>query len=151
MLAEYIVACDLGVENGTRTEWDAHDLITNEGVKVEVKSCAYLQSWHQSKLSNIVFSIPPTMGWDASTNTTGVISKRQADVYVFCLLSHQIKSTLNPMDFNQWEFFVLPTEVLNAKASLQKTISLGSLLRLSPIRVIFGGIGKAIGDLRRDV
>ena len=44
-LAEYIVACDLGIADGTRPGWNAYDLITPEGIKVEVKSAAYLQSW----------------------------------------------------------------------------------------------------------
>jgi hypothetical protein len=39
-LAEYIVAQDLGVAGGTRTEWDAYDLQTKSGIKVEVKSAA---------------------------------------------------------------------------------------------------------------
>jgi hypothetical protein len=43
VLAEYLVACDIGVADGTRMEWDAYDLKTPGGVKVEVKSAAYLQ------------------------------------------------------------------------------------------------------------
>jgi hypothetical protein len=62
VLAEYIVACDLGVSAGTRTEWDAYDLKTPEGIKVEVKSAAYLQSWQQSAHSKVCFDIRPTFG-----------------------------------------------------------------------------------------
>ena len=69
VLAEYIVALDLDCEKGIRKEWDAYDLLTPGGVKVEVKSASYLQSWEQEKHSVISFGIRPTYGWDAETNT----------------------------------------------------------------------------------
>jgi len=143
-LAEYIVACDLGVNGGTRTEWDAYDLMTPSGIRVEVKSAAYLQSWHQNALSAICFDIRPTYGWDASTNTSSVERKRQADVYVFCLLKHTMKSSLDPFDLSQWEFYVLPASELDHKLPTQKSITLSSLLRLEPVRTEFGKIGEAI-------
>jgi len=34
ILAEYIVASAVGKTNGSRTEWDAFDIETNEGIKV---------------------------------------------------------------------------------------------------------------------
>lgn len=128
VLAEYIVACDLGVADGVRTEWDTYDLRTKSGIKVEVKSAAYCQSWHQTKLSNICFGIAPTRGWDASTNTTATELARQSDVYVFCLLHHRDKATLDPLNLDQWDFYVLPTRTLNERCPTQKSIALASLL-----------------------
>ena len=49
-------------------EWDPFDLKTQSGIKVEVKSAAYLQSLHQERLSSIRFGIGPTRRWDARTN-----------------------------------------------------------------------------------
>jgi hypothetical protein len=147
MLAEYIVACDLGVHTGIRTEWDAYDLVTSKGVKVEVKSAAYIQSWHQKKLSAITFKICSTRGWEASTNTYIPEIKRQADVYVFSLLKHKDKMTLNPLDLSQWEFYIVPTAILNERVPDQKTIGLASLLRLNPLKVDFGNIGNGINSL----
>lgn len=44
-LAEYIVARALGLDtNGVRNEWAAFDLQTESGVKIEVKSAAFIQS-----------------------------------------------------------------------------------------------------------
>jgi hypothetical protein len=44
-LAEYIVATGLGVPTaGVRVPWAVWDLSTADGVRVEVKSAAYLQS-----------------------------------------------------------------------------------------------------------
>ena len=79
VLAEYIVARALGLTENTRIEWDAHDLLTPSGVKIEVKSAAYLQSWAQTKLSKISFGIRQTQLLNGETNE----SKRQAQIYVF--------------------------------------------------------------------
>jgi len=43
-LAEYLVATVLGLNQGVRNEWDAYDLETEAGLKIEVKSAAYIQS-----------------------------------------------------------------------------------------------------------
>lgn len=148
MLAEYIVACDLGLENGIRTEWDNYDLITEDGIKIEVKSSAYLQSWHQDKFSKIEFNICPTKGWNNKTNKRSSERKRQADIYVFALLKHLDKSTLNPLDLDQWEFYLLPTSILNKKVPDQQMISLNSLLKLNPLKLRFGEIKEAIINLQ---
>jgi hypothetical protein len=144
VLAEYIVATALGCDRGTRTEWDAYDLVTEEGIRVEVKSAAHIQSWAQSKLSGIRYGIQPTKGWDAASNTSSEIRERQADVYVFCLLDHKDQETINPLNLDQWRFFVLPTSVLNKKASEQKSLSFSGLLKLDPEEVTYGELGDAI-------
>ena len=144
VLAEYIVASELGIATNTRREWDAYDLETKDGVKLEIKSASYLQTWAQPKLSEILFDIAPTKGWNTSTNEYSDEIKRQADVYVFCLLHHQEKSTLDPLDLDQWTFYLLSTSVLNAKKPNQKKIGLSALLKLNPVKVSFGEIGLAI-------
>jgi hypothetical protein len=58
-------------------------------------------------------------------------SKRQADVYVFAVLYHQDKATLNPFDLDQWNFYVLSTKVLNERTRSQHSITLKSLQALS--------------------
>jgi hypothetical protein len=64
-LAEFIVATALEIDlkAAVRDEWAAFDLESPEGIKIEVKSAAYLQSWSQLKLSNICFSIRPSRYW----------------------------------------------------------------------------------------
>jgi hypothetical protein len=115
ILAEYIVACALDLERGTRVEWDAVDLRTPEGLRVEVKSGAYLQPWKHHRLSAIGYDVRPTFGWDATTNQSSTERRRQADVYVFCLLHHTDKQTIDPLDLAQWTFCVLPSRVLDER------------------------------------
>jgi hypothetical protein len=147
ILAEYIVANALGVADGFRTEWDAFDLLTKNNQRVEVKSASYIQSWHHAKLSKIIFGIRPTRGWDAATNTTSQELKRQADIYVFCVLARTEQNGLDPLDLDQWDFYILRSNVLDLACPTQKTISLTSLLKFEPIQVKYDGIGIAIQSL----
>jgi hypothetical protein len=59
VLAEFIVATALGVADQLRNDWGPYDLLTPDGIKIEVKSPAYLQSWHQENFSTITFGIHP--------------------------------------------------------------------------------------------
>lgn len=135
-LAEYIVARALGIAtDGVRDEWAPYDLITADGVRIEVKSAAYLQSWHQTALSKISFSIRKARIWDPETNLLDDTPVRAADVYVFALLAHQEKVTLDPLKLDQWEFYVVPTRVLDERARSQHSITLVSLKGLAaPVR-----------------
>lgn len=77
ILAEYLVASALGLNQHIRNEWDAYDLKNENGVKIEVKSAAYVQSWYQRKLSTISFNVRPTLAWDYETNLQAKEKKRQ--------------------------------------------------------------------------
>lgn len=131
-LAEYIVARGLGISTaGVRNEWAAYDLVTHSGIKIEVKSAAYLQAWFQRQPSTITFSTKPSRAWDPETNVQSKSVTRQADVYVFALLAHLEKATLDPLNVAQWKFFVLPASTLDARTRSQHSITLISLQRLT--------------------
>jgi hypothetical protein len=149
VLAEYIVASALGIDAGVRTEWDAYDLITESGLKIEVKSSAYIQSWHQKCDSIISFDIRKTKGWDSQTNEYSSEFKRQADIYVFCLLKHRDRETIDPLNLEQWEFYILETKILNEKKADQQTICLNPLLKLEPIITDYKGLRKAIQEISK--
>lgn len=140
VLAEYIVASSLGITGGSRIEWDAYDLKTHDGIKVEVKSAAYIQSWAQRKLSNIQFGIRPTQNWDSGITEP----VRQSNVYVFCLLQHTDQETIDPLNMDQWLFYVIATKKLDTNLGAQKTITLSSLTKLNPIIVQYGNLSTAI-------
>lgn len=144
-LAEYLVhrAVDSREEN-VRSEWDAFDLTTPEGIAVEVKSAAYVQSWHQYQLSRVVFRTPKSRGWSADTNVLDELPRRQARVYVFALLHHTDKTSIDPLNIRQWTFYVLPTSVLDARARSQDSITLKSLQQLCAAPTLFEGLDAAI-------
>lgn len=150
VLAEYLVSRALRPDGqGVREEWASHDLTTEDGIKVEVKSAGYLQSWHQEQLSRISFVVPKTRPWDPSTNGLGDVPARQADVYVFALLAHRDKATVDPMDVGQWTFFVLPTSVLDGRTRSQHSITLPTLAGLCGKAVSFSGLRDAVVEATR--
>lgn len=132
VLAEYLVAKALGISTeGIREGWLAWDLQTEGGVRIEVKSAAFLQSWHQHKLSEIRFVVPSRREWNPDTNKMETLPKRRAHLYVFALLAHTDKATVDPCDLRQWKFYVLPTQALtqalNTRGRSQQSITLRSL------------------------
>ena len=143
-LAEFIVAMALGITEGMSVSWDKYDLLSKEGIRVEVKTSAYLQSWEQQNLSKISFGIQPTYGWDSVTNEYDAEKKRQSDVYVFCVLKHKDQVTLNPLDLSQWDFYVLSTAALNKAVPGQKTISLNKLLNIGAKKCEYDVLYKTI-------
>jgi len=157
VLAEYLVARALGldVDAVVRTEWDACDIRTPNGLRIEVKSAAYVQTWHQRDPSTVRFTIAMKRGWDASTNTTAPAPCRDSDVYVFALLAHADKAALDPLNVAQWEVFVASARALDTTFGTQKSIGLSSLHRLAPEPVAFsalrGAVATAAGVREADV
>ena len=146
VVAEYLVAQALGVAGGVRDEWAPYDVDAPGGIRVEVKSAAYIQSWNQELLSPITFRIPKTRAWDRTTNREGDHLRRQADVYVFALLAHTEQKTLDVLDVSQWEFFVVPTMLLDSRKRSQHSITLRSLRTLAGGSTDFAGLKETIGS-----
>ncbi|MDG2305284.1 MAG: hypothetical protein P8R42_11640 [Candidatus Binatia bacterium] len=93
ILAELLVGSTLGCADGVRQEWAAWDLKTPTAVTVEVKSAAYIQTWHQDRLSTISFDIAPKQAWNPETDEWSAQKRRHA-IQGLCLgqpgaLDHQ--------------------------------------------------------------
>lgn len=150
VMAEYIVGLALGCVDKVRQEWDAVDLKWktdgNRAIRIEVKSAAYLQSWKQKNKSAISFDIAQTRPWDSETNAMATDMIRSSDVYVFCLLHHKDKSSVDPMDLAQWFFFAVPTARIHAKFGTQKSISLGPLTDLHGASFSFADLKTRVAE-----
>ena len=122
--------------------------LTGKIVKIEVKSKAYLQSWEQNTLRlDPLFVAKKARPLDENKGGYSGEPRRQADVYVFALLAEKDKSKVDPMDLDQWQFFVLPTSVLNNRERSQHSITLKSLKELpETVEVDFAGLKKAVFD-----
>ncbi|WXL26985.1 hypothetical protein WG219_05850 [Ectopseudomonas mendocina] len=147
VLAEYIVASALDCNHGVRTQWDAYDLKTASGIRIEVKSAAYLQSWGQKGLSAIQFSIAPAAVWDALTQKRSPTKVRAAQVYVFCVLTSQDKEAVNPLNLDQWDFYCLSASSLNEQVGAQRQISLKRLESLGARRVGYLALAATVQSL----
>jgi hypothetical protein len=144
--AEFLVASDLGITGATRNGWEGFDLQTKDGVRIEVKASAYLQSWKQKRLSDPAFSVRPAKAWDPKTDTFTDAPDRHSDVYVFCLLHHTDKATVDPLDVTQWTFFVLSTLAINKRLGPRQSVTLRQLKALGPLEAQWGAIAPAIGE-----
>ena len=150
VLAEFLIARALNYTCEPRHEWDAIDVRTKSGLKVEVKSAAYAQSWAQEKPSKISFDIASRKeAWDSETDTKVCFNppERVADVYVFCLLGQPDDPCPDPMDLDQWEFYMLAKETLDQERRSQKTIALNPLKSL--VQQATGRCTTPYGELPR--
>ena len=140
IFAEFIVASALHLDTSIpRDEWSALDITSPKGTRIEVKSSAYLQSWTQSAPSKIRFSIRPAR----ATGNMEEKPTRQSDAYVFCFLKHLDKDTLNPLNLDQWDFYVLATKDIDGLMGKSTSISLNSVRKLATA-VPYAGLREAI-------
>ena len=135
VLAEFLVASALGLTKEPREEWGAFDVEVPGCGTVEVKSAAYIQSWEQRDYSRISFDIAKrTSAWNPKTGKDEELDppQRVADVYVFCLLRHKCQTTIDPLNVEQWEFYVVHRLQLDCSEWKEnKTIGLNSLACLT--------------------
>ena len=149
IMAEFLVARALGVANTPRREWGSYDLATASGQKIEVKSAAYHQSWPQERPSDIRFDISPAKSlWDAHTNSFEYNEEpvRASDAYVFCLLGSLEHTEPDPLDIEQWTFYVIRTKDLDSAVGMQKSIGINPLKEL--VKRVTGHCEIGYQDLR---
>ncbi|HJP58884.1 MAG TPA: hypothetical protein VJ865_02760 [Gemmatimonadaceae bacterium] len=150
LVAEFLVAKALGLADGVRDPWQPYDLKTNGGLTIEVKSAAYLQTWWQRTHTDIWFTARATRAWDPNTNELAPSRRWQADIFVFALLHHRNKQTVDPREINQWEFYVVPTKALAQRAGAGQQLSLKSIQKIQSKPVNYRNLSGAIHTLEID-
>lgn len=159
--AEYIVLCALSAcmsdalsQSKTGMEaWDIDgpELDLPDGIRrsrIEVKSAASVQIDTPDEkepiclpASRLNFSIHKAVNYESDDSEP----HRNNDLYVFCLYKAARKSE-NILNLDLWEFYVLPTYVIDEDPVLekQKTISLKKLQMLGVQAQSFGTLCDAI-------
>ncbi len=99
-------------------------------------------------MSKIIFGIQPTVKWDLNNKRT-TEKIRQSDIYIFCVLSHKDKDSVDPLNLSQWDFYILETKILNEKVKTQKTITLSSLLKLNPTKIKYDNLKQEIEHIEK--
>ena len=131
-LAEFIVAKAIGAaEVVTGMNGQPTTLQHQTGQRLKNQIAAYLQSWPQDDYSTIQFNVEKTMELALKDGRYRGTPCRHADVYVFALLAHKDKQTVDPLNVNQWDFYVLPMSVLDKRTRSQHSITLKTLDVLS--------------------
>ena len=147
VVAEFLVGSALGAVSGVRREWDPVDLETTDGVRIEVKSAAYVQAWEQEGPSAIQFSVARTRALIPKTQKYEDEAKRQADLYVFAVLGQRESKETDPRDLGQWRFYVVATKQLDEALGDQRTLSLGRLEALRPRKTDYAGLAAAVAEV----
>ena len=135
-VAEFLIAQALSNDEPDNCNgWTVYD-VGYRGKRIEVKATSYWQSW---KASHIIseqrnFSIRKTY-LDYQNNKSD--KARQNDIYIFCLDKGRDEKSSNPMNLENWVFYVVPTKVINEMFGDQKVLS---LMRLEKIEKYGKGI-----------
>ena len=97
-----------------------------------MKETSYYHSFNEEgKVSNIrCFGITKATGSYDPSNSGNNEFCRQNDIYVFCLNTGDTRDTSYPLNLNNWEFYIIPTAIINEKCGNNKTISLGKIKKL---------------------
>lgn len=143
--AEFIVARALGIDLHIRQSWANYDLETKDGIRIEVKASAFLQSWDQNKLSTPIFTGLKARAWNSMEGYDKEKSYR-ADVYVFCVQTAMTHEEYNQFDLSQWEFRVVSMKELERIG--MASLSYGSLCRHCPVKVSYSELREAVYGVR---
>ncbi len=131
-----------------RGNWIPFDVTSPSGRRIEVKSAAYIQAWTPENIfAQIRFDIGKKLAWDNATASYSSEAKRNCDLYVFCLFTSKTKD-ISPLNLDYWDFYVLPTSVLNEKLPNQKSIALSALQKLNPVKTDYAGLGAVIESIK---
>lgn len=151
VMAEFLVYSSIRntpPDTQMRENWLPFDVTSPSGRRIEVKSAAYIQAWTPENIfAQIRFDIGKKLAWDNATASYASEAKRNCDLYVFCLFTAKTKD-ISLLNLDYWDFYVLPTSVLNEKVPEQKGISLSSLLKLGPVKTDYAGLGAVIESIK---
>lgn len=140
MLAEFLVHRAVGAQHRNQ-EWESFDVLTTDGLRIEVKSSAYLQAWGQRDVTRIVFDRLRTRTWSPRTGDAAEPSFN-ADVYVFAVHTATSHEDYDPLDVGQWQFYVVPSPAIAAKGT--KSLVLNSVRALAGDPVPYSDLAARI-------
>lgn len=106
VLAEFLVARTVGSDQQLRVAWDNYDVLSPSGIRIEIKSAGYLQSWSQRTHSRPVFGRLTGRSFDPDTNEFSSEREVRADVFVFAIQTCMDHAAYDVLDIRQWEFWV---------------------------------------------
>lgn len=127
ILAEYIVATLLEIDDNVRNPWYPFDLQLTDGRTIEIKTMSLLQAWKQKQLSTPKIVLVPTRKWEPETGEMEKESSFNAEIYIVCYFKARDHKLANPLDLNQWDFFVFTKKHIIQVLNGRKSISLKTL------------------------
>ncbi|MCI6189593.1 MAG: hypothetical protein MR691_06560 [Clostridium sp.] len=136
-ISKFIVAKALNITDRKFEYFDGHDLTSKEGIPIDVRSASYITSLGEEPFKEIEFKI----------YKNGDIKKLYGFIYVFCLLSHRTKEGLDPLDINQWEFYITTRSNLEKILNGDEKITLKKLILNDAIESEYENLYKDVINL----
>lgn len=127
-VAEFLVAKALWKEIPDNCKgWTPFD-INYKNIRIEVKATSYYQAWREDEgvSEQRSFSIRKTH------DKNGELI-RQNDIYVFCVDEGRDFQSSDPLNLDNWTFYVVPTSIINEKCRDQKKIGLNRIKHLDSV------------------
>ena len=151
-VAEFLIAQALNKDEPDNANgWTVYDL-GYRGKRIEVKATSYWQSWKKSHIISEIrtFSIKKTYV-DYQNNKSEMA--RQNDIYIFCLDKGKTEEAANPLNLENWDFYVVPTKYINVTFGNQKTLSLKRLKGMKSYNkeITWNEIKKVVDDIIDDL
>lgn len=129
VLAEFLVAKAVGDKRTLRVGWDNFDVRAPvgpgrpNGTTIEVKCSAYLQSWAQKRLSDLMFGRLSGREFDWTLGEYSVDERVRADVFVFAVQTQRDPAAYDMLDISHWEFWVAGADTIRGLAG--KSVGIG--------------------------
>ncbi len=150
-IAEFVVAKALGLDEPYNKDcWTLYD-IPYRGRRVEIKETSYYHSFTEpGKVSRQrIFGIGKANSAYEDQSKENVF-ERQNDVYIFCVINGDDPESGYTLNLDNWDFYVVPTTVINEKCGEQKTISLKRIQNFGyapvPYEQLKGELDRLIDD-----
>ena len=152
-LAEFIVNTALGIDTTEpKHGWGECDIIY-DGIRIEVKCSSLLQAWERETIPKPVFSIAKRIGCDVEETDTGYRyigrsiddkPERRSECYIFCLFKETDRAKADPLQLEQWDFYIVPTKTIDEKLGSQRSITIKGIERLGATPIGFDNIKSTI-------
>jgi len=125
VIAEFLIEKALGIDKAQNTEyWTLYDILYR-GYRIEVKQTGYYHPWNENGKISKTRRFGITMANSNYENEDEENKfERQNDIYVFCLNIGETKRESNPLNVNNWEFYIAETAVVNKECGNNKTVGL---------------------------
>lgn len=147
VIAEFIVEKALGIDKAQNIDYLTLYDILYKNFRIEIKETSYYHPWNENgKISKQrMFGITKA---NSNYETVEMENKfeRQNDIYVFCLNIGDTKESSNPMNLNNWEFYIIPTSVINKECRDNKKISLNRVRKLTK-KVTYDKLKEKIDEI----
>ena len=148
--AEFLVECAIKdlQKIETREAWGDWDVLGDNGLKIEVKCCSYIQDWDQEDYTKIQWGGLKAKELYYSEAVKPFkelgVADYKSDVYVLALLKHKDHATLNILDLDQWDFYVLSRDQIRIVADNGPRVT-ATMLNKHDVKVVgFKSLGETI-------